>query len=483
MRQAFNPYLPSFEYVADGEPYVVGDRLYVFGSHDRFNGTDFCMNDYVGWSAPLNNLGEWKCHGTIYRKEQDPLPNAKEGKMYAPDVQRGMDGRYYLYYMFDNSNYLSVAVCDEPAGKYEFYGYVRRKDGTVYGTQPGEAMKYDPGVLVDDDGSVYLYTGFNPVFPYEGNGINKVAAGCEVTVLEQDMVTVKQEAKVVIPDFKHSEGTGFEGHAFFEAPSIRKFNNRYYLVYSSENMHELCYAISDNPTEGFVYGGTLVSNGDIFYQGRTFEDTLNYIGTNHGGIEKIGDDYYVFYHRNSNKSFFNRQGCADKLKMDENGKFSQCEMTSCGLNGRPLAGEGRYEARIACNLMSSRGAVPYTMPNIPGSGLDEIHPYFTQSGEDREDDPDQYIANMRDRSVAGYKYFDCRNISGIKVEVRGSGSGYLTVAIDETNHVVGKARVDFEKEWHEIKIACEIPDGVHAVYLSGEGEMIYDINSFTIVPA
>ena len=32
-----NPYLPSYEYVPDGEPHVFGDRLYIFGSHDRFD--------------------------------------------------------------------------------------------------------------------------------------------------------------------------------------------------------------------------------------------------------------------------------------------------------------------------------------------------------------------------------------------------------------------------------------------------------------
>ena len=37
-KQAFNPYLPSWEYIPDGEPYVFGDRVYVYGSHDYFNG-------------------------------------------------------------------------------------------------------------------------------------------------------------------------------------------------------------------------------------------------------------------------------------------------------------------------------------------------------------------------------------------------------------------------------------------------------------
>ena len=33
-----NPYLPLWEYVPDGEPRVFGDRLYVYGSHDRSGG-------------------------------------------------------------------------------------------------------------------------------------------------------------------------------------------------------------------------------------------------------------------------------------------------------------------------------------------------------------------------------------------------------------------------------------------------------------
>ena len=58
--QAFNPYLPSWEYIPDGEPYVFGDRVYVYGSHDYFNGYVFCMGDYVCWSAPVDDLGNWR---------------------------------------------------------------------------------------------------------------------------------------------------------------------------------------------------------------------------------------------------------------------------------------------------------------------------------------------------------------------------------------------------------------------------------------
>ena len=50
-KQAVNPYLPSYEYVPDGEPHVFNGRVYVYGSHDRFAGYAFCLNDYVCWSA------------------------------------------------------------------------------------------------------------------------------------------------------------------------------------------------------------------------------------------------------------------------------------------------------------------------------------------------------------------------------------------------------------------------------------------------
>ncbi len=47
MEQIFNPYLPLDEYIPDGEPRVFGDRVYIYGSHDKEGGEFFCMRDYV----------------------------------------------------------------------------------------------------------------------------------------------------------------------------------------------------------------------------------------------------------------------------------------------------------------------------------------------------------------------------------------------------------------------------------------------------
>ena len=69
-KQCLNPFLPANEYVPDPEPHVFGDRVYVYGSHDRFGAPMFCVNDYVCWSAPADNLADWRYEGVIYLKSR-----------------------------------------------------------------------------------------------------------------------------------------------------------------------------------------------------------------------------------------------------------------------------------------------------------------------------------------------------------------------------------------------------------------------------
>ena len=191
--QAFNPYLPSWEYIPDGEPYVFGDRVYVYGSHDRFDAPIFCMNDYVCWSAPVDDLSNWSCSGVIFSKKQDPMNLTKHRLLFAPDVTIGPDGRYYLYYAFDFMGAMGVAVCDTPDGHYEFLGHVHYKDGTKWGSRKGDEFPFDPGVLTDDDGRVYLYSGFaTKVPPILSRFHNLNNAGGVVVELEPDMVTIKE---------------------------------------------------------------------------------------------------------------------------------------------------------------------------------------------------------------------------------------------------------------------------------------------------
>lgn len=467
-KQAFNPYLPQQEYIPDGEPYVFGDRVYVYGSHDRFNFPIFCANDYVCYSAPVDDLSDWRYEGVIYRKNQDPKNKLGLRLLFAPDVAVGCDGRYYLYYAFDFMGIMGVAVSVAPAGPYEFYGHVHYKDGTVWGRKKGDSFPFDPGVLVDDDGSVYLYSGFYTPVPAGATGFHKLKnEGGYVLELEKDMVTIKTPEKLLFP--KKGEGA-FADHEFFEASSIRKYDGKYYFVYSSRHNHELCYAVSDSPTEGFVYKGTLISNADIFpAKGMTEKDAKNYIGNNHGGMLRLKDQYYIFYHRQTNRNSYSRQTCAEKLVCDENGDFLQAEMTSCGLNDGPLNGEGVYEARIACNLWSKDGAGRYDVGN-PGKLLKE-HPYITQDKKDGDATARQYIANMRDGAVAGFKYFEITDQTEIGICLNGNGNGEMLVSntadFKESVHI--PISVSSQK-WQYFNTELSEIHGNAALYFKYEGE-------------
>ena len=85
-KEAVNPFLPEDVYIADGEPHVFGDRVYLFGSHDKENGDTFCMLDYEFWSAPLNDLSDWSSKGVNYSARQDPLYSETMRYMYVENI-------------------------------------------------------------------------------------------------------------------------------------------------------------------------------------------------------------------------------------------------------------------------------------------------------------------------------------------------------------------------------------------------------------
>ncbi len=427
-KQVFNPFLPLHEYIPDGEPHVFGDRVYLFGSHDREGGCTFCMEDYVTYSAPVNDLSDWRYEGVIYRAEQDSL-YPKRKYMFAPDVVQGNDGRYYLYYcMGGDYGYggysvpVSVAVCDTPGGKYEFLGHVRYKNGETM-------MRYicfDPAVL-NDNGTIRLYYGTQ--YDYEeregfpedeallqtemqmlGRTREEILSypdsimGAVMAVLEDDMLTVKEDPRHIIP--YRVKGTSFEAHPFFEGSSMRKVGDKYYFIYSSWQNHELCYATSDYPDRDFTFGGTIVSNGDIGLAGRTPEHKLNMTGTTHGSIAEINGQWYVFFHRLTHKSDYSRQACAEKIRIQPDGSIGQVEVTSCGLNEGPLRSGATYPAVIACNLTNG------CMPHGSNSIFTFPFPNVTHRGDER------FIAEIGNRTLIGYKYFDFQGTTRISVKIR-----------------------------------------------------------------
>ena len=475
MKQVFNPYLPLWEYVPDGEPHVFGDRVYLYGSHDAFGGKKFCPNDYVCWSAPVADPADWRYEGVIYRKTQDPRMADGRHELWAPDVVQGKDGRFYLYYCPDDKiKSIGVAVCDSPAGHYEFYGLVKDARGGILGERRGDTIAFDPGVFIDDDGEIYLYSGNGPRTQKE---IGREPKASVVVTLCDDMLTLKTEPKKLLPLLGESEGTGFEGHEFFEASSIRKINGRYYLIYSSLTNHELCYAVSDRPDGGFVYGGVVISNCDLF-PGKEGKP-LACFGNNHGGLEFINGKYYIFYHRETNRSICSRQGCAEEVTILPDGSIPQVEMTSCGLNKGPLRAEGTYSAGIACNLYGKETPT-YSHP----LAMMGRHPYITQDGPDWTpgmggQPPRSYIANGKDGLVAGFKYFDLGGARRITVRVRGTANGTLFVRTDPNGENLAKIGLCPSKDWKPYTSTLLPCTGTHPLYLCYKGKGKIDILDFS----
>lgn len=468
-KQALNPYLPSWEYIPDGEPYVFNNRVYVYGSHDYFNGYVYCMGDYVCWSAPVDALGDWRYEGVIYKKTADPLNPDGSMCLYAPDVTVGPDGRYYLYYVLDKVSIVSVAVCDTPAGEYKFHGYVHYSDGTRLGEREGDQPQFDPGVLTEGD-KTYLYTGFCAVG-------DKSRKGPMATVLGSDMLTIIEEPVFIAPSEPYSKGSGYEGHEFFEAPSIRKRGDTYYFVYSSVVFHELCYATSKYPTKGFEYKGVIVSNSDLHIKTyKPAEKPMFYGGNNHGSIIEVNEKWYIFYHRHTNGTNFSRQGCAEQIEFLNDGTIPQVEMTSCGLNGGALTGRGEYPAYLACNLFCKEESL-YT--DWTASWMNNQFPKITQDGRDGDEEIG-YIANMKESATAGFKYFDCKGIKKVKIKVRGYCRGDFEVKTSWNGPVLGTIPVGFTNVWKEYTADIAIPDGIQSLYITYAGQGSASLASFTL---
>ena len=495
MEPICNPYLPLTEYIPDGEPHVFGDRLYLYGSHDAIRGEAYCERHYNVWSAHVGNLKDWHNHDVSYLRDGDPTNRSDTLQLWAPDAAQGPDGRYYLYYCYSFYPEIGVAVSDSPAGPFRFYGHVHYPESILGGKTVQEEMVFDPAVLVDDDGRVWLYYGFCPAcekemkipeFPPEMleqmpesrrkmlEELSRMKFGeySMVMELEQDMVTAKELPRRLIPGGHHTAGTGFEGHGFFEASSIRKIRGRYYFVYSSHKSHELCYAVSDRPDSGFTYGGTIISNGDIGLDGR---DTPVYpLSNNHGGIACIGEDAYIFYHRATDGNEFSRQGCAERITIGPDGRIAQVEMTSCGLNGGPLPASGSYPAGICCHL---------TDPTVINK-IDYTDLGLKAQVRVTEQQNTSFITAIKDSTTIGYKYFAFDGSCTLALEIRGSFTGTVMVSRrPDGTEEIGRAEVGPAGDgWRLQPVRIRPAAGKGALYLRFSGSGSLDMKRFMFLP-
>ena len=405
-----NPYLPNWEYIPDGEPRVFGDRIYVYGSHDRKDSIDFCDYKLKVWSAPVSDPTKWVCHGDIFRsRDGHDSPSDVDWTdelLFAPDVvERG--GKYYLYAYIVNAKGC-VAVADRPEGPFRLLSRYKYDIPNHY----DNGTFIDPGVLVDDDGRVYIYCG------YQGSYM------CE---LKDNMY------EAVPGSYKLDIIPTAEPHRFFEACSPRKINGTYYLIYSPQRGSCLDYATSDSPTGPFTYRGTIIDNG-IDFPG----------GNDHGSVCCVNGQWYIFYHRMTNGTIMSRRGCVERIEILPDGTIPQVEMTSLGFE-ESLNPYDFTQADTACVL---KGGCYITETSV-----------FERP-----------IVNVTDGCVMGWKYFDfgedfASKTMQIRLKLRGTGSrGRVHVRLDsEDGEELGT--VDFAEDSGTAGARIKAATGRHAVFL------------------
>lgn len=450
---AGNPYLPLWEHLPDGEPRVFEDpdnpgkyRIYIIGSHDvRF--TSYCGPDIRMWSAPVEDLSQWRDEGPIFTYHL----NGYWDVMYAPDLvevkKRDGTKEYYLYpHSRGPRREAMVARGNRPDGPFTPVNLTG--DGT--GTVPGSIMGFDPAVYIEyvtDPGDPDYETGFR-AYGYWGFQRSLAAE------LDQNTMYSLRPGRDVIDHFlpassrygviRDPEGTTYpriypdqdlSTFNFFEASSIRRVGNKYITVFSGYSGPEygvgssnstLRYAVGDSPLGPWKSGGVLVdSRAPVLNRDGSAIET-SYSGHNtHGSIELINDQWYVFYHRPPRGFGFARQPMVAPIRVEWDEKPVSEGGTVTIRAYDPYAADNNWTARDREGREYSGAEV--TSEGFHIYGLDPYRYYSAgyacylsdvSTQQDSWDiwDNNMPIVNVKNGHIIGYKYF---GFGGLEKDTKG----------------------------------------------------------------
>ena len=443
-----NPYLPLWEHLPDGEPRVFEDpdnpgkyRAYIIGSHDvRY--TSYCGPDIRIWSAPVENLSEWKDEGPVFTYQVD----GKWDVMYAPDLVEVKDKEgtktYYLYPHSRGSNREAmVAKGSRPDGP--FIPINLSQDGKR--TVPGSILGFDPAIYIEyiDDPTdpdyeigyrAYGYWGFqkSSAAQLDQNTMYSLRPGTEV--IESLLPASRRYGVIRDPEGtifpKIYEGEDLGSFNFFEASSIRKVGNKYVTVFSGysgpdygvgSSNSTLRYAVADSPLGPWRSGGILVdSRAPVLNENGTAIETT-YSGHNtHGSIEEINNQWYVFYNRPPRGFGFARQAMVAPITVSWDEKSVE-DGGSVYLRGYdPYASDEIWRAK-ASNGLEYNGA-EVTSEGFHIYGLDPYQYYsagyacYLSDIGIQQDAWDIWnnhmpISDLKNGHIIGYKYFGFGGVS------------------------------------------------------------------------
>ncbi len=341
-----NPILPLNEYVPDVEAKVYSDgKIYLYGSYDLPGNFQYCSKDYYVFSS--RDFLKFEKSELAFHNRNRAIPWAN-GELYAPDCVE-KDGNYYLYFCTADGSE-GVAVSKSPMGPFE-------------NPMPVEGVcqfQIDPTVFIDDDGQAYYYWGQT-----ELHGA-KMCSNMYQLDMDSYQPCVLTESE----------------HGFHEGASICKRNGLYYMLYTDISRGRatcLSYAVSEFPLGPFRKGGIVIDN--------TGCDPQSW--NNHGSLCKINNQWYVFYHRSTHNSFFNRRVCVEPVFFDKDGNIPEVEMT---LNGQEDVVEStrKLEASRASRLNGFVYIEASTRNDVYEENLTQIrngdwaeYKYLTFHGEEK----------------------------------------------------------------------------------------------------
>ena len=535
--QAQNPYLPLWEHVPDGEPRVFEDpdnpgklRAYIIGSHDTHY-SEYCGNDIRMWSAPVEDLTQWRDEGPIFSYYVD----GRWDTMYAPDLVEIKDPQtgkktYWLYPHSRGWRRVPM-VCkgDRPNGPFTPVNLT--EDGRA--CVDGSLIDFDPSVFVenitnkkDPDFSkgfrAYVFYGFqhSTACQLDQNTMFSKRPGTElidpfIPASSHDGRLLDKEGSVYTALYEGQNPLDFN---FFEASSIRQVGNKYVMVFSGYSGKEyglgntnsaLRYAYGDSPLGPWRSGGVLVdSRGVVLNQDGSKLITTNFGHNTHGSLQEINGQWYVFYHRPP-RGFGNaRQAMVAPVKIEwdkkpvakggkvrivgydpfipnnewtakasDGNEYTGAEVTSEGFQIFGLPPYQYYSAGLACFVYG---------PNA-NNWMQDNHDVWNNSMD---------LAGIQNGGIVGFKYFGfgglaqdtkgCKAFEGTKpgndthciLFLTPSGRGAFSIHVRLDNPWKGKelgviavsAEASKEPMIYSLKAdGVEGLTGKHAIYLVAEG--------------
>ena len=317
---AQNPVIRD-QFAADPTARVFNNKVYVYPSHDipapEGQRQDwFCMADYHVFSS--ENLIDWTDHGVIISQENVPWGKPDAYSMWAPDCVY-KNGTYYFYFPNapkDGRGFaVGVATANAPEGPFTCE---KEPIKGVFGI--------DPCVLIDDDGTAYIY--------WSGMGIRGGKLKSNMLELDGELQEVKLPKREGMPDMPPMKIGGVEmkglPEGFKEGPFAFKRNGWYYLTFPWVRGET---GEGKNPTETLAYAMSKSPLGPWDFKGIIMAEHANGCWTNHHSILEYKGQWYIFYHHNDYSPWMDKRRSAriEKINFNADGTIQEVKPTLRGV--------------------------------------------------------------------------------------------------------------------------------------------------------